>query len=49
VPVQVAAVTRGGRLVWEFHNIYDERSNGIVNSALAFEEGYFEPGVLHCP
>ena len=45
---RVFEVTGDGQIVWEFHNVYDEDSNGVVNLAVGLDEDYFEPGAPSC-
>ncbi len=45
---RVFEVDPQGHLVWEFNNIYDKTRNGVVNTAIHLEPGYFKPGVLKC-
>lgn len=35
-----------GELVWEFHNIYDEERNGVINKADRLPLNFFTPDVL---
>lgn len=41
-------VTSEGKLVWEYNNIYDEESNGVVTNAIHIPPDFFEKGALTC-
>lgn len=41
-------VTPEGELVWEYNNIYDAESNGVVSNAIHIPPGYFDEDALSC-
>lgn len=41
-------VTAEEELVWEYNNVYDEASNGVVSNAIYLPPDFFNEGVLEC-
>jgi len=41
-------VDRRGKVVWDYHNVYDDTRNGVLNKAMLLPVDYFEPGALAC-
>ena len=42
-------VDSSGKLLWEYQNIYDEQSNGVISRVEHIPSDFFEPGALRCP
>jgi hypothetical protein len=37
-----------GKVVWDYHNVYDDTRNGVINKAMLLPTDYFELGALEC-
>ena len=45
---RVLEVAPEGTILWEFHNIFDETRNGVLNKASLLAEDFFQAGALDC-
>ena len=45
---RVFEVTPDSKVVWEFHNVYDEDRNGLVNLAMVLAVDFFHDGLPVC-
>ncbi len=45
---RVFEIDSSGKIVWEYHNIYDDTRNGVVSKAMVLTEGFFDSGALEC-
>lgn len=45
---RVFEVDEEGIVAWDYHNIYDDTRNGVINKAMVVPADYFNPEALNC-